>query len=212
MKQLVIIWMVSMSLSVCAEAHAVNDNRSINAVNYVKAYFESRFDTIFQIFDHSNYFVEFKQISDSIDSNGQYLGVLSFLFKQNNASKTILKDTLLFFRPILKRQDFNGDGVKDLLILEASSARSNWTYHLYLVDNVNFKIILVKDFENINNPKFDSINNIIVSYTLSKIDYYSFYRINKRNVLEDLGNSFECDRTENDDVKYKKAIQKIRKE
>jgi len=36
LKQLVIIWMVSMSLSVCAEAHVANDGRAINAVNYVK--------------------------------------------------------------------------------------------------------------------------------------------------------------------------------
>jgi hypothetical protein len=78
-----------------------------------------------------------------------------------------------------------------------------------LTDLKNHNLIRIKGFEELPNPDLDSTNNIITSIALSGTNYYSFYRVNTKNRLINLGYSFE--ENPNDSTQYEKAIQKILK-
>ena len=106
-------------------------------------------------------------------------------------------------------QDFNNDKVKDVLVFCYTGARANPTYHLYLVDIKRKSLKYVRGFEELPNPELYTSNNIITSLALSGTNYYSFYRINSKNKLINLGRSFEADI--GDSTKYEKAMQQILK-
>ena len=106
-------------------------------------------------------------------------------------------------------KDFNNDNVKDIILFYYTGARANETYHLYVTDKRRQKLIRVKGFEELPNPMLDTTNNIITSIALSGTNYYSFYRIDAKNKLINLGHSFE--ENPNDSSQYEKAIQQILK-
>lgn len=167
-------------------------------------------DTTFNIFNDKTYFLTFKIIHGQQDADS-HLGTLTLKHITNGKTKVLVTDTLDFFMPLLQLKDFNNDKIKDILILNTSSARSVWTHHLYLVDNANHKLIRVKDFEEINNPEYDSKTNIITSTSIYNKISYSFYRIGSDNKIIDLGHGFEGDMTDADKVKYENAIKSINK-
>lgn len=110
--------------------------------------------------------------------------------------------------PLIELQDFNNDKVKDILFFYYTGGRANPTYHLYLVDTANHKLIYVKGFENLPNPDLDTENNIITSVAMAGSDYiWDFYRINSQNKLTKLGHGFETDL--GDTIKYDQAIKQI---
>jgi hypothetical protein len=92
---------------------------------------------------------------------------------------------------ILKREDFNGDGTKDILIFYDYDVRSNEMYHLYLVDSKNKNLIKVGEFEDVKNPAFNKRRNRIECYVISGTNYMAFYRIDKLNQLIHLGTKDE---------------------
>ncbi|MEI9911080.1 MAG: hypothetical protein WDO71_16230 [Bacteroidota bacterium] len=47
---------------------------------------------------------------------------------------------------------------------------------------------------------------------MSGTDYYSFYRIDKKNKLTDLNKSFNATHDDNDSVNYKKVMREIGRE
>jgi len=124
--------------------------------------------------------------------------------------KVIFQDSLFCMYPDISFQDFNNDGVKDVLVFYSTGARANPTYHLYLADNKNHKLIGVKGFEKLPNPSLGKPENIITSIALSGSNYYSFYRITSKNKLINLGHSFE--ENPRDSTQYERAIRKILKE
>jgi len=109
--------------------------------------------------------------------------------------------------PFIDFQDFNNDKIKDVLIFYSTGARANPTYHLYLTDKKNRKLIRVTGFEKLPNPSLDRTNNIITSIGLSGTNYYSFYRINMKNRLVNLRHSYE--ENPSDSTQYEKAIRQI---
>ena len=131
--------------------------------------------------------------------------------KVNGQTRILLHDSLFCSRPEIKLVDFSNDHVKDIMITHAFDVRSNQMNYLYIVDNKLKKIFFVKGFEEIRNPEFDGKNNIITSYAVSGKDYYSFYRISKKNKLIDLNKSFDAQKNENDSINYEKAIRAIRR-
>lgn len=163
-------------------------------------------DTVFNIFHSKDYIASFKSLSSQ--EMEEQRGIFTLKYESENKSVILLNDTLDFFNQTIKLKDFNNDKVKDILIPCSSSARSNWSYHLYVTDSINHKLTRIKDFEELCNPVFDSLNNIITSICLSGTNQYSFYRINKSSALIDLGNSFEDDGNIKSN-KYKTAIQRI---
>ena len=132
--------------------------------------------------------------------------------KQNGLQAEIFRDTIESTVQDVKFADFNNDNVKDILIQNISDVRSNWTYHLYIVDkNVN-SIRKIKGFEEIKNPnylpKYDLIDNMVKSGR----NWTSFYKI-LGDTIKDFNIVIYDGADENGivtyDADYKKAIKKI---
>jgi len=135
--------------------------------------------------------------------------VLTFSRLSGNQKKIFFRDSMFCMYPDIDFQDFNNDKVKDVLVFFYTGARANPTYHLYLTDPKNHDLIRVKGFEELPNPGLDTTNNIITSIALSGTNYYSFYRIDKKNKLINLEHSFE--ENPSDSTQYEKAIRQILK-
>ena len=134
--------------------------------------------------------------------------ILTFSKQEKNYVKVFFRDSLYCLYPDIDFQDFNNDKLKDVLVFYYTGARANPTYHLYLTDEKNHKLIRVKGFQELPNPQLDTTNNIIISVALSGTNYYSFYRISKANKLINLGYNFTEDPS--DSTQYERAIRKIK--
>ncbi|SDG05627.1 hypothetical protein SAMN05421827_10367 [Pedobacter terrae] len=96
-------------------------------------------------------------------------------------------------------EDYNNDGIKDLLIFEDTGGRGgNSYYNLYLVNSQNHTLTKVKDFDKIVNPNYNKKYKVIVSYGLTGTNYYQLYRLNKKQIPYKIGEPF--DDTENLDL------------
>ena len=108
-------------------------------------------------------------------------------------------------------EDYNSDGIKDVLIFSETGARGgNAFYYLFLIDPKNKKINRVKNFEKIVNPEYNRKHHVVVSYGLSGTNNYSIYKISKDNKASEIGKSFE-DTFESDPNELDKRIRKILK-
>lgn len=140
---------------------------------------------------------------------------------ENNATislskgKQILLNDSLFIKiqnDFLNFKDFNGDGIKDILIFSETGGRGgNAFYYLYLVDAKNKKINRVKGFENVVNPDYDKKHQVIVAYGLSGTNNYSIYKISKDNRAYQIGKSFEDTFESDGDVLDKEIIKILNK-
>jgi hypothetical protein len=108
-------------------------------------------------------------------------------------------------------EDYNGDGIKDVLIFSETGARGgNAFYYLFLIDPKNKKIHKVKNFETIVNPEYNHKHHVVVSYGLSGTNNYSIYKISKEYNAYKIGKSFE-DTFESDPTELDKRIRKVLK-
>ncbi|MDQ0636820.1 hypothetical protein QF042_000385 [Pedobacter sp. W3I1] len=88
-------------------------------------------------------------------------------------------------------EDYNSDGVKDLLIFKDTGARGgNSFYNLYLINPKKHTLTKVKDFDKIVNPSYNKKYKVIVSYGLTGTNYYQLYRLDKNRVPYSIGASF----------------------
>jgi hypothetical protein len=136
--------------------------------------------------------------------------ILTFSRQKGGQTKVFFRDSMFCMYPDMAFTDFNNDKAKDVLVFYYTSARANPTYHLYLTDVNNRRLIRVKGFEDLPNPHLDTTNNVIESIALSGTNYYSFHRINSNNKLINLGHSFYENPT--DSTQYEKALRQILKE
>jgi hypothetical protein len=136
--------------------------------------------------------------------------VLIFNRLNGNQKEIFFRDSMFCMYPDIDFQDFNNDKVKDVLVFYYTGARANPTYHLYLTDLKNHNLIRVKGFEELPNPDLDTTKNIITSITLSGSNYYSFYRINSKDKLINLGHRYEDN--PNDSTQYERTVRQIMKE
>ena len=132
--------------------------------------------------------------------------------KQNGLQAEIFRDTIESTVQDVKFADFNNDNVKDILIQNISDVRSNWTYHLYIVDkNVN-SIRKIKGFEEIKNPNYLPEYDLIDNMVKSGRNWTSFYKI-LGDTIKDFKIVIYDGADENGivtyDADYKKAIKKI---
>jgi len=92
----------------------------------------------------------------------------------------------------LKYEDFNNDGVKDLLIFEDTGARGgNSFYNLYLINRKKYTLTKVKNFDKIVNPSYDKKHGVIISYGFTGTNYYQLYRLDKNYKPYKTGDSFD---------------------
>jgi hypothetical protein len=124
----------------------------------------------------------------------------------------IYKDSIFFQFQEVKFQDFNNDKVKDILIQNYSSARSNLFYYLYTVDTKNDKLKKIDGFERIPNPTFLSKYKIIEGSAVAGKDWTKFYEI-KGDSIHDFGVVIYDNHMDNSNYEraYKKAIDKLMK-
>src|SRR5690554_268707 len=135
-----------------------------------------------------------------------------FIFLVMKQQAEIFRDTIESTVQEVKFADFNNDNVKDILIQNISDVRSNWTYHLYIVDkNVN-SIRKIKGFEEIKNPNYLPKHDLIDNMVMSGRNWTSFYKI-IGDTIHDFNIVIYDGEDENGkdtyDADYKKAIKKI---
>jgi hypothetical protein len=168
-------------------------------------------DTTIYPFTDTTYQLTVHQFNSDAKNRDKINSTVTFKHLQGKSLQKIFVDSFYCMYPDIELHDFNNDKVKDVLVFSSTGARSNPTYHFYLVDSLKHNLTYIKGFEKLPNPDFDTSKNIITSVALAGTDYiWSFYRINSKNQLINVGQGFTADM--GDSVKYDKAIKDIVKE
>jgi hypothetical protein len=149
---------------------------------------------------------------DTFTSDETKWNALFLLHKTiNGHNSELYRDSIYNTVHDVEFEDYNSDGVKDILVQSYSDGRSNWTSYLYLVDTANDKLKKVKGFETIKNAKWNSEMKLIENYVLSGRNWSSFYEIKGNSIkdydiviYDDLVDSMVYER------QYRKAIAKIK--
>lgn len=128
-----------------------------------------------------------------------------YIEKENNATIYFGKDNgtsdKIFWKENLfmaiehdnyQLEDFNGDGVKDILLFTNTGGRGgNSFYRLFLVDDRKHTLTSVVDFNDIVNPSYNKKYGIITSYGMSGSNYYGIYKLSADNKIYQVGEEFE---------------------
>jgi hypothetical protein len=145
--------------------------------------------------------------SDETKSNALF----SFRKKDKGQLVELFRDSIYNNVHDVLFEDYNNDGVKDILVQSYSDARSNWTYYLYLIDTTKDILQEIKGFEAIKNPKWNSEFQMVENYVMSGMNWTSFYEIQndsirdfKITVQDSLNDENQYERD------YKKAIETIK--
>ncbi len=106
----------------------------------------------------------------------QTYAVLYYVLQENQAAlvvylkakagwRAILTDTSLTDDLGLSFEDWNGDGIKDILLRynPGRNTMEDKNYTLYLTDSTGTKLHLVKDFEELRSPAIDSPSGHIIT-------------------------------------------------
>jgi hypothetical protein len=135
--------------------------------------------------------------------------ILTFSKHEKSRTRVLFTDSLYCLYPDIELKDFNNDRIKDVLVFYYTGGRANPTYHLYLTDLKNRRLIRVMGFEKLPNPFLDSKSGIITSIALSGSNYYTFYKINSKNKLINLRHGYEESPTGSN--QYDEPIRQIQK-
>lgn len=123
----------------------------------------------------------------------------------------MISDSIGCMIPSFDFRDYNGDGVKDILVYHFHGARANTAYHLYLADTKNKTFKKVIGFEQLPNTQIDS-NKIITSCALYGRIGYSFYVITKDLRVKKLGKTVETAPNEDSGAltrEYKRVVKLV---
>lgn len=134
--------------------------------------------------------------------------VLNVLFtfskKENGKEKVIYQEKLHSDFQNVDFVDFNGDGIKDILVENISDVRSNLTYNLFIVDLKNEKLRKIEGFNEIKNPNYLQEYDLIDCLVMSGRNWTSFYKI-EGNKVKYFGYTVEDGEDENGkDLEYDK--------
>ena len=194
-----------------SNANAAFVNQVDSSIAIKNGSLPTTFDSTLTLFTDTSYKLKFHVFDTQNFNEEKSNSTVTFSHIKGYKAERIFQDSFYCMSPLIEFQDFNNDGVKDILFFYYTGGRSNPTYHLYLVDTINHKLTYVKGFENLPNPDLDSANNVISSSALygTKVGF-SFYRIDTNDKLINLGHSFETEF--GDFTKYDKAIKQIIKQ
>ncbi|MGJ1422286.1 XAC2610-related protein [Sphingobacterium spiritivorum] len=143
--------------------------------------------------------------------NPDALDTLIYMRKTSGTTGTVLWKEFLSLPEAIdfRSEDFNGDGQEDVLIYAWTGARgANEFYHLYVADPEKHTLIRIQGFEEIPNTVYLPEYNIIVGYAYSGENYYIVYRIDKNNVIHQMGEAFKDD-FDSDQDDFDKRIKTI---
>lgn len=111
----------------------------------------------------------------------------------------------------IKYEDFNNDGLKDLMLFQTTGSRgSNELYNLYLLNSQHKTLTKILGFDQIPNPSYNEKHKVIVGYGYSGTNNYSIYRI-KNNKVYQIGESFVDDENLDLDLKISQILKANRK-
>ena len=130
--------------------------------------------------------------------------LFTFSKKINGKEKIIHQEKLHSQFQNVEFIDFNGDGIKDILVENISDVRSNLTYNLFIVDFNNQKLRKIEGFNEIKNPNYLEKYNLNDCVVMSGRNWTSFYKI-EGNKVKDFGYVIEDGEDENGkDLEYDK--------
>jgi hypothetical protein len=115
------------------------------------------------VYSEKGYFIELAQLGMSQTQDYENNTIFKFSRRDGNYTSPIHIDSIYSHLGQVKFQDYNQDGIKDILIQNISDVRSNWTYNLYLVDLKKNKLNYLQGFNEIKNPRLIEESNIIES-------------------------------------------------
>ena len=149
--------------------------------------FETQDSTVI-LFNDSNYKLTLHLFGEGGYDNNLKNATLTFIKTIGSTSAIEFKDSLNCMKPWIDFRDYNADGIKDVLVFNTSSARSNWTHYLYLVDNKKKKLQSVNGFTNLLNPEANNKTGVITSAALyGENVFYSSYKITAKGKLIRIG-------------------------
>ena len=105
-------------------------------------------DSTVILFNDQSYKLTLHIFDAEIADGDQKNATLTLNYSTNTSSKIIFRDSLFCLHPWMRFEDFNNDKVKDVLVFNTSSARSNWSHYLYIVDNKKSPIDICKKILN----------------------------------------------------------------
>lgn len=112
--------------------------------------------------------------------------LFTFSKKINGKEKIIHQEKLHSQFHNVEFIDFNGDGIKDILVENTSDVRSNLTYYLFIIDFKNEKLKKIEGFEEIKNPNYLLQYDLVDCLVMSGRNWTSFYKI-EDNKVKDFG-------------------------
>jgi hypothetical protein len=157
------------------------------------------------IYTEKGYSIHLEEIQESSTSDKTKANVLfTFCQRIGGRSVEIFRDSVFSSAKEILFEDFNMDGVKDILVQHDTDVRSNWSYYLYLVDIPNNLLKKIIDFENIKNPIYLPKYNLVSNLVMSGTNWSGFYQIQGNRVRD-----FEVTVDEDNDAERARIIQKI---
>lgn len=130
--------------------------------------------------------------------------LFTFSKKTNGKEKIIHREKLHSQFQNVEFIDFNGDGIKDILVENSSDVRSNLTYNLFIVDLKNQKLRKIEGFDEIKNPNYLEKYDLIDCLVMSGRNWTRFYKI-EENKVKDFGYIIEEGEDDNGkDLEYDK--------
>jgi len=162
------------------------------------------------VYKNKAYKITLEIFDTSIEDETMFNSIFKLSKFINGHLAPIFSDSIFSKVQEVRFDDFNNDGVKDILVQNLSDVRSNWTYYLYLVDTAHDKLTKIKGFEEIKNPNYISKYNLIDNYVVSGENWTSFYKI-QGDTIKDYGIVIYDDQKGDGsfDYQYKKAIKKV---
>jgi hypothetical protein len=129
----------------------------------------------------------FNPHSEDPDENNATISLI------NKKGKVLFADSLHMGRLDFWMEDFNGDGVKDIVLhRHMLASRSNMTYNLYLVSKDGQNLGRVIGFDDVLNPTFDSKKSRIKSnYLYGPYMGWSYYKIDKTGRLRKVSRNYK---------------------
>lgn len=103
--------------------------------------------------------------------------VFKAVIESGDSCMEVYSDSVYSRTGELRLEDYNNDGIADILIQCESDVRSNWTYNLYLVNSDDLEINKVKNFPGVKNPKSKPKYGLVESYVVSGKNYYHYFKI-----------------------------------
>lgn len=144
-------------------------------------------------FTDSSYIFAIQHCPEEYIENGENATI--YFGKDNGASDKIFWQEHLFMateKDNYRLEDFNGDGVKDILLFTNTGGRGgNAFYRLFLVDARKHTLTSVANFNDVVNPSYNKKYGIITSYGMSGRNYYGIYKLAKDNKIHKIGEDFE---------------------